>query len=220
MPFASQNMLHCSELCKRTVTGLLWITVVFSLLLFFPPIAFSFFLVVCAFYISLYELPKLATMPSLLYWVLLIFWICIPFSLLILLNHSSNNYSLFLLFLTACSNDTGAYIGGKLFGKHLLAPRISPRKTWEGFIGGYSATITAFLLFNRFEHLADSYAQIIIFAFLASGAATAGDFFESFLKRRAHLKDVSSLLPGHGGLLDRYDSILFLSYFFSLFYYA
>jgi phosphatidate cytidylyltransferase len=117
--------------------------------------------------------------------------------------------------------DTAAYSGGRKLGKHKLAPNVSPNKTWEGAIFGLVFGILAFVLLGKL-FLPD---LPLIYTFL-SGAVVGifgqiGDLVESRFKRDAGVKDTSALLPGHGGFLDRFDSIIFVSPFlWALFYYA
>ena len=103
--------------------------------------------------------------------------------------------------------DTGAYAAGIMFGKHPMAPRISPKKTWEGFAGAVVAVIIAGVLLGIFMLGLNWWAGIII-GVVILGTATAGDLGESMIKRDLGIKDMSSWLPGHGGVLDRLDSIL------------
>jgi phosphatidate cytidylyltransferase len=114
-----------------------------------------------------------------------------------------------LALLSTFAVDTGAYFTGRTFGRHKLAPTISPNKTWEGFFGGWAAGIVAVLLLNIAFDLDADPGAIVLLAVVLPLAATAGDLFESWLKRRANVKDASSLIPGHGGALDRLDSLLF-----------
>lgn len=107
-------------------------------------------------------------------------------------------------------NDTGAYASGVLFGKHPMAPRISPKKTWEGLAGAVVATLVAAILLALFM-LDQPWWFGVIFAVVTVCTATLGDLAESVIKRNLGTKDMSSWLPGHGGILDRLDSMLFTS---------
>ena len=111
------------------------------------------------------------------------------------------------IFAMVWGNDTGAYLTGHFFGKTKLAPRISPAKTWEGFAGGLAVSIIGAFVFSLALHL-PWYASLTMGAFTAI-AATLGDLAESMLKRGAGVKDSGQLIPGHGGVLDRMDSLLF-----------
>ena len=105
--------------------------------------------------------------------------------------------------------DTGAYFTGRAVGRRLLAPRISPKKTVEGFVGGYVAGIVAAVLLNYFLGLRITAWQIAVLAIVLPLAATVGDLSESAIKRSMHIKDTSEIIPGHGGILDRFASLLF-----------
>ena len=118
------------------------------------------------------------------------------------------------IFLT-WSTDVGAYAFGRLFGRKKLIPAVSPGKTVEGAVGGLGLTIVMCLLYVRFILM--PYAQLgltiqgaVLFAVVISVAAQVGDLAESLLKREAAVKDSSRILPGHGGILDRFDSLLFV----------
>jgi phosphatidate cytidylyltransferase len=125
-------------------------------------------------------------------------------------------------FLIVMGADTGAYYVGKNFGKHKLAPQISPGKTWEGVGGGLvlSSLFAAIATKTFFPEL--SYKVSIPLAIVMSIAGLFGDLAESAIKRGAGAKDAASILPGHGGLLDRLDSLLFnapILYYFARFYF-
>ncbi len=113
-----------------------------------------------------------------------------------------------LLVLTTFTADTGAYAVGTLFGRHKLWPAVSPNKTWEGAIGGLCAAVLAVWVLSGWFDL-DLHIGAVVGLGLGLGlAAKAGDLLESWIKRKASIKDSSGLLPGHGGLLDRLDSIV------------
>jgi phosphatidate cytidylyltransferase len=115
---------------------------------------------------------------------------------------------LFAVLLAVWAGDTLAYLGGRLLGRHRMAPAISPGKTWEGFAFGTAATLfVAFVAFYKQNYL--SIGESIALGAVISVAAPLGDLFESMLKRDAGVKDTGTLLGGHGGILDRLDAILF-----------
>ena len=137
--------------------------------------------------------------------------IYIPFlaGFLILLARPHNGFDRMMTFvvLIAC-NDTFAYLTGLAIGKHPLAPKISPKKTWEGFIGSIVfTTIAGGLAFNYILDAQIWLGALAGLAVVVSG--TVGDLIESAIKRDLAIKDMGDLLPGHGGVLDRIDSILF-----------
>lgn len=112
----------------------------------------------------------------------------------------------FFLFILIWSSDTFAYLTGKFFGKHKMAPKISPKKTWEGFAGGVFLTIVlGFFIEKYFPELRGNW---MIVGFLISVFAPFGDLVESQLKRNFGVKDSGNIIPGHGGILDRLDSFI------------
>ena len=112
----------------------------------------------------------------------------------------------FFLFILIWSSDTFAYFTGKFFGKHKMAPKISPKKTWEGFAGGVFFTII--LGFFVEQYYPDLRGNWMIVGFLVSVFAPLGDLVESQLKRTFGVKDSGNIIPGHGGILDRLDSFI------------
>ena len=118
------------------------------------------------------------------------------------------NWLLFTLAGTSAC-DTGAYAVGRLIGRHRMAPRISPNKTWEGSIGGLVTAVAAMAIVGWLLDLGVPPWQYTVVAVVVAVVAQAGDLVESSLKRAADAKDSGSIMPGHGGLLDRIDSILF-----------
>ncbi len=114
------------------------------------------------------------------------------------------------------TNDTMAYVSGRLAGKHPLWLRISPKKTWEGSIGGAVSAIILAIVLSRFN-TALSVPQWIGLAMVVVVFGTMGDLFESWLKRLTGKKDSGRLLPGHGGILDRFDSLLMATPFVSIY---
>lgn len=142
-------------------------------------------------------------------WCLL--YIGVLLSTLVLVRDADDGRRWFFLgLLTTFAIDTGAYAVGKLFGRHKMAPKISPGKTWEGAAGGYAAGAAACFALNAMLDGGTSTANLVPLALLLPPVAMAGDLFESWMKRRMGVKDASGLLPGHGGFLDRLDSLLFV----------
>jgi phosphatidate cytidylyltransferase len=105
-------------------------------------------------------------------------------------------------------SDTGGYVAGVFFGKHPMAPTVSPKKSWEGLVGSLVATGIGGALLLHFA-LHEPWWHGAVFGLATSAASVLGDLAESLFKRDLGVKDMSSLLPGHGGLMDRLDSILF-----------
>lgn len=124
---------------------------------------------------------------------------------------SDLKYILLGMFIFIWLNDTGAYLCGRTWGRTKLCERLSPKKTWEGFAGGLIVTVLGAVIYG----LIVDFAPVLYwaaFGFFASIMATFGDLFESLLKRTAGVKDSGSLIPGHGGILDRIDSLLLVAY--------
>lgn len=173
-------------------------------LLFFPTL----------FLVFLYELSIRGTKPfaNIGFIMLGMIYIGIPFTLLQVSAFIDNIYHSNIvigLLLMTWMNDTAAYIVGSQIGKTPLFPRISPKKTWEGTLGGVAGTlILAFLLNEYFEELI--LRDWLILAILVGLFGSLGDLVESMLKRSFAIKDSGSLLPGHGGFLDRFDGFLFM----------
>jgi phosphatidate cytidylyltransferase len=116
---------------------------------------------------------------------------------------------LFLMMLTVAVSDTGQYYTGRLFGRHLLAPIISPKKTIEGAAGGFLFGAAFMAIAGAWWLPALSPGARVLLGAVVVALGIAGDLFESMLKRGAGVKDSSSLIPGHGGILDRIDALLF-----------
>lgn len=126
---------------------------------------------------------------------------------LILLRQEDGEYWVLAMIVAVVAADTGAYASGLAFGRHPMAPRISPKKTWEGFAGAALAATIAATLFTVFVLEAPAWTGMV-FGLVVLASATIGDLGESMIKRDMGIKDMSSWLPGHGGVLDRLDSIL------------
>jgi phosphatidate cytidylyltransferase len=138
-----------------------------------------------------------------------VFYLAFLGGFIVLLAHHSDGAAriLTLVVLVSC-NDTFAYISGVLFGKHPLVPAISPKKTWEGLLGSFIFTPTGSALVFHYALHKHWWVGAGI-GIMAVITATCGDLIESAVKRDLAIKDMGSILPGHGGILDRIDSILF-----------
>ncbi len=112
------------------------------------------------------------------------------------------------IFVIIWANDSFAYLTGSLLGKHKMFPEISPKKTWEGFTGGLLLSMGMSLILSRFFNALSS-SEWLYLTILIVLTGTLGDFIESAIKRNAGVKDSGKLMPGHGGFLDRFDSLLF-----------
>lgn len=114
-----------------------------------------------------------------------------------------------LPFVLTWTNDSMAYFIGKRFGRHSFFSRISPKKTWEGVIGGGVASVIAAFIYQQIYAPYLSWFDCVVLGVLVAYLAPIGDLVESMIKRDVKLKDSSAIIPGHGGFLDRFDSILF-----------
>jgi phosphatidate cytidylyltransferase len=152
-------------------------------------------------------------------YITVIFYVISGFIFLTLIPFQQNQFYPKLIigvFVLIWSNDSAAYIIGKNFGKHKLLERISPKKTVEGFLGGIAGAIIASIIIFNFTEVYDLWVWICL-ALIASVFGTIGDLIQSKFKRQAGVKDSGTLMPGHGGLYDRLDSIMYASPFFYAF---
>jgi phosphatidate cytidylyltransferase len=142
--------------------------------------------------------------------VLGVAWIALALGHVLLLRDlpEHGRLAVFTVLLAVFADDTAAYLVGRLLGRHKLAPALSPGKTWEGFVAGTAAAI-AVAFFALYEQGFLTIPESIALGFAIALAGAAGDLFESALKRDLKVKDSGQLLGGHGGMLDRIDSLLF-----------
>ncbi|ROH95844.1 phosphatidate cytidylyltransferase [Chryseobacterium daecheongense] len=140
-----------------------------------------------------------------------VIYVALPFSFALgLPKYSTYNQTFSLevlfLFILIWSSDTFAYLAGKFFGKHKMAPKISPKKTWEGYAGGVILTLVLSYFVEKYQP--DLRGNWMIVGFLVATFAPLGDLVESQLKRTFGVKDSGNIIPGHGGILDRLDSFI------------
>lgn len=203
-----------TEFAQRTVTGIMIGTLLFCIYFFMPAVIFSGLLVLLLMLILVSEMPRLLDYKKPWSWLFTAVYPMLPFCLLIALNQSAVYHRLiFFIFGITFIHDVGAYCVGKLLGKHRIARFISPKKTWEGFLGGLLSVFVVMECFLLIYYCSYSVLFLVFLSYGIAVCATVGDFFESWLKRRAKIKDSGSLLPGHGGLLDRFDSIMAVTVF-------
>lgn len=137
-------------------------------------------------------------------------YVTLPLSLFLLIDRfPGGKFWIFFLLAVIFSSDMGAFYFGRLFGSRKLWYRISPGKTWEGAIGGLLSSVFVAMLFSRLVPLHQSFSSILFLAAGMSVAGQLGDLCESMIKRNHGTKDSGWILPGHGGLLDRIDGLLF-----------
>lgn len=197
------------------LTGSFLMVTTFMVLMEWVPQNFMLFNLLFLIMIFIYELYRKSNTPfeNIGDTLISLFYISLPLACFIALGFIvSNSFNphlpLGFLILLWC-NDSGAYITGISLGKNKLLERISPKKTWEGFIGGIAlALFASFILSNYYLEL--SLPSWMVISLLVSVLGTFGDLVESMFKRSINIKDSGKLLPGHGGFLDRFDG-LFLS---------
>jgi phosphatidate cytidylyltransferase len=205
------------EKTSGIVTGSLIFVISFLFFSGLVSIAYFGLIIPAVLFIFIYEIYRNRDYPF-LSMALLIFgllYIALPFSLssyLVFPGVNNHNYTpgiLLGLLSLIWLNDTSAYVFGMLFGKHRLFERISPKKSWEGAVGGTIVTIGLGYWLNYFTPYL-SRIDWLVLSLLVSVFGIYGDLFESMLKRSVSIKDSGNLLPGHGGILDRMDSLLFI----------
>ena len=148
-------------------------------------------------------------------------YVILPFALANYIAMGTKGYNpkiLISIIILIWTNDTFAYLVGKNIGKNKLFPSVSPKKTFEGFAGGLVFTIIGGALLANYYIMASTVYIWIVIATIVSIFSTLGDLIESKLKRVAGIKDTGNIMPGHGGILDRLDSIIFVIPFINLFY--
>lgn len=145
------------------------------------------------------------------------FYVTVFFSSILSVRNLENGglYLFFLIFISAWITDIFAYFTGFLIGKHKLCPTISPKKTIEGSVGGIVFTVAAYIIYgfilkNNFV-VNVNYFTLITLGFLSSVISQIGDLSASLIKRYYNVKDYGKILPGHGGIMDRFDSVLFVA---------
>ncbi|OCG22283.1 MULTISPECIES: phosphatidate cytidylyltransferase [unclassified Gilliamella] len=218
-------------LITRTASRLMFavfVAVLFSLLYFMPismelrsklyTIIFSLSIIwwLVALYLVLsYPKTKHYWSNSMVVKLLFAFLTLVPFFVSMIelraINYNANTCTgaiwLLYVFVLVWATDSGAYFAGRAFGKHKLAPQVSPGKTVEGFIGGVSVAIGISIITYFYNFFNMSFAMFLISSLLAILASVLGDLTESMFKREAGIKDSGHLIPGHGGILDRVDSL-------------
>ena len=198
-----------AELFKRILSSIILIPIVI-LTIIEGSILFNLFLLVC-FFLSLYEWTKMRKGKS-FYYIGIIF-VIYSFYTIYLIRDLNNNYIIFFFILTVCiSTDIGGYVFGKIFkGPKLIS--ISPNKTYAGLIGSFIFTILSIIfLFEKgyfFNFETNVTYLTYLLAIIISIISQIGDILISYFKRLSNIKDTGNIIPGHGGLLDRADGIIF-----------
>ena len=182
---------------KRALSGAVYVAIMWFGTFFQGTFHILFFLILL---LSLYEMYKLrkgkTSFMSYLY-------VIIPLSLI----HKIDTELILFMFILTWTFDTFAYLIGVKFGKHKILPSVSPKKSWEGFLGGFIFTIIASYLTYIYIDF-ESFKLPLIISIILPFTATIGDFTESYYKRQAGVKDSGNFIPGHGGILDRMDAFM------------
>ena len=228
LPFYKQNFENIKnkldsnkELKQRVTFGVIFASVLLFVLLCGGIVYIATIIVVCC--IMIYELLKMAgniEQSNNSMFIKLrsfgLFYIAICCISLVLIRETSQGIRISIwMFLTVWAVDSFAYFFGKKFGKIKLAPEISPGKTYEGAIlgsiGGLFVSIIIYKLFTTHTNNGFSMVSFIIFSLIVIIVAQLSDLSESFIKRQCNVKDSGNVLPGHGGLMDRFDSLLLVA---------
>ncbi len=135
-------------------------------------------------------------------------YVCLPLAMLVFIDrYPAGNVWIFFLLSVVFASDTGAFYFGRFFGKRRLHPSVSPGKTWEGAVGGMLCSLIPVYIFQAFFHVGK--VSVFFLALALAAVGQIGDLAESLLKRSCGVKDSGGILPGHGGVLDRIDGVLF-----------
>ncbi len=194
------------ETANRAISGILYV-IIMLLGSSYSNFSCSLLFIVLGI-ISIYEMWKLRIGKNK---IIPLLYIVIPFSLIQILcfqfeGNWKSNLILFMLILTF-TFDTFAYLIGVKYGKNKIIPSISPKKSWEGFTGGFIFTIIISYIISQYIFIINMNLAIILSLTLPF-TATIGDFIESKYKREAKVKDSGNIIPGHGGILDRMDALM------------
>lgn len=225
-------MAFSSNLFLRIASALVLLPIAL-ICIFHSPESFTGLLIVVALLMYREWLNLTTTLPA---WTKFagVFYVAIPIIALMVLRHQpdpflvAGNYGeeqnpdlsavFYVMFVLNCiwACDTGAYVGGKWLGKRKLAPKISPNKTWEGLAFGVASAATVGLIMALYRYDIHAWWQGLLYGALLAMVGQCGDLFESWLKRKAGVKDSGTLIPGHGGVLDRVDAIVFAAPIYAL----
>lgn len=169
---------------------------------------------------TVFTYPKVGLSEMLYLAFINIYCTWLPLHMIALRLLDNGAWMLMSVFIMVWICDSGAYFSGRAFGRHKMAPHLSPKKTIEGAVGGVLLTIVSAVVIEQFLPLATSMLHTCLIGLLVAFGAIVGDLFESYLKRSFGVKDSGKILPGHGGFADRFDSFLLVAplcfYYFSI----
>jgi phosphatidate cytidylyltransferase len=207
---ASKPLSLWIRVFSLALTLLLFLIVHINQILMMPVIFILWAIIPLSYYLFTYPPSDSDVMNEIGYVVLGPLYVALPLAMMILIDKRPNgNMWLFFLLAVIFANDTGAFYCGKIMGRHKLYPLISPNKTWEGAVGGILLSILTAFVFLQIWHIDMFNWGILVLVITMTILAQVGDLAESMLKRNKGIKDSGKILPGHGGLLDRIDGLLF-----------
>lgn len=208
-----ERFLSLNNVAQRVITGLVLIPIVL-IITAIGGVVFKLMVAAAALVMLMewWSITKAA--PDKVSWNIFgIFYIILPCFLLVSLRDNAGASFVFWILLLVWATDIGAYVFGKTIGGWKLAPNISPNKTWAGFLGGIiCAVLITIIIANK--------PLYPFFAAALSVTGQIGDLFESWVKRHFGVKDSGNIIPGHGGMLDRLDSLLFVSFAAGIYLYV
>lgn len=207
-----------NEAFLRFITSSLIGSSFWCVFFYLPNVAFAILLFGILCTILLVEWKNFFRLSDFWFWFIMPWYPIMPFGIMIYMSSVPCYRTLiYYLFMIVFAFDSTAYVTGKLIGFRKIIPRISPGKTVEGCVGGLIGAFITFYLSARYQQITMSPVLMFTLVFIVCAMAFVGDIFESFLKRKAHIKDSGNILPGHGGFLDRFDAVMMASFFFFLF---
>ncbi|NJK85976.1 MAG: phosphatidate cytidylyltransferase [Bacteroidales bacterium] len=209
------SLVKLMDINPFKITGVITGVVIFQLFCLFcfhwslAMLSFTIPFILIVYISAMYRIEE-APLSGIVYTVFGLVYIVLPVSLFNYFAFYNGAYDYHIIlgfFILLWINDTAAYVFGVSFGKHRLFEKISPKKSWEGFIGGTLATLGTGLFISGLLNVLNTLDWLVI-GLIISTVGVYGDLFESFIKRSVNSKDSGKILPGHGGILDRLDSAL------------
>jgi phosphatidate cytidylyltransferase len=211
-----KDLLH--EGLVRFITATILGSCFWIVFFYLPTGAFAAMLFGILCMILVFEWKNLFNLNDFWFWFIIPWYPILPFAMMIYMSNDPCYKNLiYYLFVIVFAFDSSAYVAGKLMGIRKIVPQISPGKTVEGCVGGFIGALVAFYMATWHQGITISAPVMLLLNFIVCSMAFVGDIFESFLKRQAHIKDSGTILPGHGGFLDRFDAVMFAAYFFFFF---
>lgn len=211
LPTFPMHFITTNNFYKRCITSI-FIGIMISIFFWLIPAAFIALWMFISVYVLFVEWPLLHKQKRIIDYLITILYPVLPLIALLYL-YITNYLLLWYALLITSAFDTVSYFIGNIIGSHHIT-NISPQKTWEGLLGGILGVLLVTMILMPY-HITTN----VLIGLGASFSAFIGDLYESWLKRQAHVKDSGTLLPGHGGLLDRIDGLLLVTIFFTILQY-